>query len=351
MAAESLGNFSRDGASALDPLMERLSDESIEVRRLAVLSLGRLGKGRPKVEDALKHISSDPDPLIKLNALVALATLGHMDESSIPILLEAINNKQEATAKAAGIALTKVAVEKPDNVLPGLIELLDKKENPGIINSLRILTHMKNHAAPAVQKVAALYDGAKQPEKIEIVDTLSAIDTTGDYAIPVLMKALKEPDPLDREDALTMLMRYKSRADLFIDGLLGALNDPETKNRMLAVGIVRGLGQEPDKVVPQLVPLCADPDLRVRSAAISAISSFKKVPPSGVDAIEKSLNDADFRVRAAAATALARISILDREKAFAALQSALDKETNQQAKREILSALNVMRRNTSQSTH
>ncbi len=316
-----------------------------------MLSIGRLGRGRSKAEDALKNMSSDSDPLIKLNALVGLAILGHMDESSIPILLEAINNKQEATAKAAGIALTKVAVEKPDKVLPGLMEVLDKKENPGVINSLRILAHMRNHAAPAVEKVAALYDGAKQFDKIEIVETLSAIDTTGEYAIPVLVKALKEPDPLDRKDALTMLMRYKSRADLFMDGLLEALNDPDIENRMLAVRIVRGLGQEPGKVVPQLVRLCTDPDVRVRSAAISAISSFKKVPPSGVDAIEQSLNDADFRVRAAAATALARISLLDREKAFAALQSALDKETNERAKREILSALNVMRRNTSQSSH
>jgi HEAT repeat protein len=148
-----------------------------------------------------------------------------------------------------------------------------------------------------------------------------------------------------------MLLRYKSRADLFIDGLLGALNDPDIENRMLAVRIVRGLGQEPDKVVPELVRLCEDPDLRVRSAAISAIGSFKNVPPSGVEAIEKSLSDADFRVRVAAATALGRIGILDREKALAALQNALNKETNEGAKREILSALNVMRRSTSQSSH
>jgi HEAT repeat protein len=296
-------------------------------------------------------MSSDSDPLIKLNALVGLAGLGHMDESSIPILLEAINNKEEATAKAAGRALTKVAVEKPDKVLLGLMELLDKNESPGVTNTLRILTHMRSHAAPAVQKIAALYDGAKQFDKIEIVETLSAIDTNGDYAIPVLVKALKEPDPLDRKDALTMLLRYKSRADLFIDGLLGALNDPDIENRMLAVRIVRGLGQEPDKVVPELVRLCEDPDLRVRSAAISAIGSFKNVPPSGVEAIEKSLSDADFRVRAAAATALGRIGILDREKALAALQNALNKETNEGAKREILSALNVMRRSTSQSSH
>jgi HEAT repeat protein len=348
-AAESLGAF--DGQAALEPLMEHLSDDSVEVRRAAILSVGKLGKAKPKVEEALQRFASDPDSLSKLNALIGLAGLRPPDESSIPTLLDAINRKEEATAKAAGRVLSQYAVEKPDNVLPGLIDLLEKKEQPGFLNALRVLIRMKDHASPAMPKIVALYDQVQPEDRIEIVMAVKAIDATGDFAIPVILKALKEPDPLDRKDALTALLSYRPRVDLFLDALIGALNDSDPENRHLAINIIKGLGMQSEKAIPALVTLSEDPDVRVRMAAIGAVSSYRNLPAQAVDALEKSLKDPDFRVRLTAATALGRLSNVDREKALSALQSAMEKETNDGVKRAIISTLDVMRQHPQKALH
>jgi HEAT repeat protein len=336
-----LGFFPRDGQAAIQPLIGLLSDGSIEVRRSAILSLGKLGKGNSKVEDSLKKFISDSDGLTRLNALIGLAGLGHVDEASLPILLDAISNKEESTAS-----------DKPDKVLPGLIELLDKKEHPGFVNAVRVLSQMKTHALPAVPKIASTYDHVKAQDRIEIVDALTAIDTSGDHAIPVIIKALKEQDPLDRKDALIALLRYRPKADLFIDALTGSLNDPDTENRLLTVNIIKGLGPQADKAVPALLTVvAAEPDTRIRIAAITAVSLFKNPPPETGEALQKCLQDQDFRVRMAAANAMGRLSNVDREKANTALKAAMETETNDAAKRAIASALEMVRKDSRSVAH
>ena len=59
------------------------------------------------MEEALHKFLDDPDALTKLNAIVALAAVGKVDDSVIPTLLTAIGNKDEATAKAAGRVLSE----------------------------------------------------------------------------------------------------------------------------------------------------------------------------------------------------------------------------------------------------
>jgi HEAT repeat protein len=337
--------------AAVKPLIELLSDGNVEVRRATVLSLGKLGKGNSKVEESLKKFAADADPLVKLNALIGLASLGHVDESSLPIMLEAINNKEEATAKAAGRVLSQFAAEKPEKVLPGLMGLLDKKEQPGFVNAVRVLSQMKIHALPAAAKISAMYDQVKPQERIEIVDAMTAIDTSGDQAIPVIIKALKEEDPLDRRDALTSLLRYRQKPEMFIDALVGALKDPDLENRLLVIGIMKGLGQNAEKAIPALLAVTADPDTRVRTAAINAVSSFRNVPPESLDTLRKSLKDSDFRVRIAAAGALGRLSNVNVEKVDAALKTAMEQETNDSVKRAIASALETVRKNSQTVAH
>ena len=98
--------------------MERLSDDKIEVRRSSIQSLGRLGKGAHNVEEALQKFLDDPDTLTKLNATIALASVGKADDTVIPTLLTAIGNKDEGTAKAAGRVLSDLAIDNRTRCCP-----------------------------------------------------------------------------------------------------------------------------------------------------------------------------------------------------------------------------------------
>jgi HEAT repeat protein len=319
--------------------MERLSDDKVEVRRSAIQSLGRLGNGAHNVEEALHKFLDDPDPLTKLNATIALASVGKAEDSVIPTLLTAIGNKDEATAKAAGRVLGNLAIDKPDKVLPGVMKSLDQNEEPAVINTLKVLRQMKTAAAPAVQKISALYDKSDAQVRMEILDTLAAIDSEGDQAIPVLVKALKAPEPMVRKEALMGVMRYRSKADLFLEPLTESMKEGDLENRLLAIGIVRGLGQSGQKSIPTLETLAEDPNVRVRIAAISALATFRPPREEVLEKLGRTLKDSDNAVKMATVGALRQMGFTYPEKVTELLQSALQIEKNEQARRSMASVL------------
>jgi HEAT repeat protein len=319
--------------------MERLSDDKIEVRRSAIQSLGRLGKGNQSVEEALHKFLDDPDALTKLNATIALASVGKADDTVIPTLLTAIGNKDEATAKAAGRVLSDLAVDKPDKVLPGLMESMDQNEEPVVINTLKVLRQMKTAAAPAVQKISALYDKSNTQVRMEILDTLAAIDSEGDQALPLLVKALKAPEPMVRKEALMGVMRYRSKADLFLEPLTESMKEGDLENRLLAIGIVRGLGQQGLKSMPTLEVLTEDPNVRVRIAAVSALATFRPPPEEIIEKLSRTLKDSDTSVKMATVGALRQIGFTYPDKVKELLESALKDEKNEQARRSMASVL------------
>ena len=113
---------------------------------------------------------------------------------------------------------------------------------------------------------------------MEILDTLAAIDSEGDQALPLLVKALKAPEPMVRKEALMGVMRYRSKADLFLEPLTESMKEGDLENRLLAIGIVRGLGQQGLKSMPTLEALTEDPNVRIRIAAVSALATFRPAP-------------------------------------------------------------------------
>lgn len=319
--------------------MERLSDDKVQVRRSAIQSLGRLGKGAHNVEEALQKFLDDPDELTKLNAVIALASVGKADDTVIPTLRTAIGNKDEATAKAAGRVLSDLAIEQPDKVLPGLMETLEQNEEPTVINTLKVLRQMKTAAAPAVQKITALYDKSDAQVRMEILDTLAAIDSEGDQALPLLVKALQAPEPMVRKEALMGVMRYRSKADLFVEPLTESMKEGDLENRLLAIGIVRGLGERGLKSMPTLQALTEDPNVRIRIAAIGALATFRPVPEEVLEKLSHTLKDSDTGVKMATVGALRQIGFTHRDKVTEMLQSALQVEKNEQARRSMASTL------------
>lgn len=341
-AAESLGAFPAESKQSLRPLLERLSDDKIEVRRAVVLALGKLGKDEYGAADALRKLSSDPDPIVKIDVAIALAGIAKPDESSIPTLIEGIGSKDQPTAKAATRMLCNLGTDKPDKVLPPLVEVLDKKDQPASGNALRVLRWMKAKASPALAKIVSMHDSPDALQRADVVDTIVAVDEQGDYAVPILIKTLKETEPLDRKEGLMDLMKFRGRADEFIDALIQSLDDPDIDNKLLTIGIIRGLGDKGSKATDKLTELTGNADVRVRLQAISAVASF---PPSQttLQALDRSIKDSDFRVRGAAVAALKRLGSTNTDKAVQILQHAFDSEKHDGTKRAMASAIESLK--------
>jgi HEAT repeat protein len=338
-AATSLGEFAGEGKQSIPLLMAALSDNNAEVKRAAILALGRLGKGVDGVEDAIKKFSDDPDVVIKLDTTIAMANLGHVDDAALPSLFKAMGSQNETTAKAAGRVLGEIGLQTPDKVMPGLMEQLEQGSPNHSKTALRVLRYMKTQATPALPRVVEMYDHADPVTRLEIIDTVLALDRQGDYAIPVLQKSLEGPQAKDRKEALIGLLRFRSKVNLFLDSLIEATGDKDPENQVLAIAILKGLGPQAHKAVPRLITLMDDGNPKVRSAAVAAISSFTPPTPGILDALAKAVKNEDIRVRMTAIGSLRRFGYVYPDKVVGILKTALDEEKDDQTRKALSSAL------------
>lgn len=342
-AAESLGEFASAAAKSVPALLERIKDDSVEVRRQAILSLGRIGKGNAKVEEALKEHSKDEDSLTRLNAIIGLTAMGKTDDSVIPTLVEAMESKEKATAKQAARTLANIAQKTPEKVLPKMMDALETADESMRSNTLRVLRGMKGKAAPALPKMAALYDKVAPSTRVKILETAATVDADGDVAIPLLDKGLRAQDPLDRNKALIELLKYRNKTDIFMEKLKIALHDKDAENRFLALRVVVGQGERGLKLLPELLTLTKDPELRIRRQATRIVSSFREPPPEVIVALGESLKDKDFRIRMATVTALANLARARPNEAAALLEEALKTEKHERTKRMMTTTLQRIR--------
>ncbi len=313
------------------------------MRRAAILALGNLGKGNAKVEDALAKFTKDVDPLTRLDAVVAMAELGQMDSSVIPTLMTALGSEKDTTVRAAVKVLRSLGEEKQQEILPALLEILDKKQLPAAVNSVKVLRGMKSHAAEVLPRIAALYPNVKAQDRREIIEAVTAIDAQGDVAIPLLIEALKEPFPPDRREALLGLMKFKPRADLFLDALIDEFKETDLDNRLLVINIVRGLGPQGEKAIPAMKALTDDKEPQVRIAAVNSLAGFGPLP-GVIDTIGKLLKDPDIRVKMASIGVLGRLGQAKPELVVPVLQSALESENNGAAKQSMTNVLKILNR-------
>ncbi len=187
---------------------------------------------------------------------------------------------------------------------------------------------LKQHAVEALPQIAAVYTKVTATKRHFVVDALLVIDSSGDYAIPVLKQSLGAIDTLDRKEALLGLMRFRSNVDAILPSLTSAIKDASPENRLLAVGIIRGLGEKAAAALPALIPLtAADQDSKMRSAAVGAIGSIKPPSPDVVPVLEQTLKDADVRVRLSSVYALRRMATLYPDQVGQVLKAGLERET------------------------
>jgi HEAT repeat protein len=338
-AAEALGYFPKDADKSVPHLKGCLGDNEKTVRNAAILSLGRVGQGMPEVSEALSKLSKDPDDETRLNVLVALAELGQTQEQDIPVLVDALSSQYQETAKGAVRALSQLGSSTPEKVLPGIIQILEERKMPASTHALRVLRSMKQAANPALPHIVTLYEAVDPKTKIDILEALTIIDDKGEFAVPILRKALQDPASESRKEALIRLMRFRSRPDVLLGPVRDVLKDPDTENRLLAIAIVRGFGKDGVSALPDLIGLTKDPDVRVRSAALTALVVFRPVSDDVIAVLAKNVKDGDSRIRTAAINAMRNVGPENAGKVVPILREALNTEKNSPTKRLMESVL------------
>ena len=202
----------RHGSATLDLLIAQLTAEDLEVRRSAVVALGRIGDssatpalidtlseeslaidaanalaqiGDPRAGDGLLNLIGNDDASIRQAAVSALSSLGlpPKPERIIPLLADSDPNVRESAAKIAGYfgypeassALVALSRDPNERVRCAVIEHLPFVEDKRV---LEVLVHALRDETPNVRAAAARALGTMDaPEVVpQLIEALSDDD-------------------------------------------------------------------------------------------------------------------------------------------------------------------------------
>jgi HEAT repeat protein len=183
-----------------------------------------------------------------------------------------------------------------------------------------------------------------QQNRLAVLNTVYELDPSGEYALPVCIKALGDADPAIRKEALVGAVRYRSRLATFKEHFIESLKDPVEENRLLAIAIVKGFGNKAVEAIPNLIALCKEGTPKVRISALSCLGVFS--PPSAemIGVLEEALQDKDEKVKMAALSSLRTLGQSNPEAVILILEKALDAEREQRTKRSIVAALDALKK-------
>lgn len=222
----------------LDTLLARLQAPSVEVRRAAAIALSRPGT---RIEDRVHALGTTLGDTSKPVASAAAWSLGQLGAASVPTLLQAVTDRHAAVRVLAVYALGEVGPSTPpaDHAVHAALGDPDASVRAMATWAVKQISP-RGEGVPPLGSAEDLAAGlaAKDPTA-----RLSAARRYQPYAgdpgksIPLLIRALGDPDPRVRQAASDALVMLGTTAR---DALVAALADSNPAvRREASVALVR----------------------------------------------------------------------------------------------------------------
>lgn len=247
------------GVPVIDPLIEALKDDNLEVRRKVIWVLWRVG-ARQAVEPLIACLHDD-DRKVRGYATWALGRLG--DTRAIQPLIAVLDDDHEKVRWDAAIALEKFG----EQAIPALMEALFDERFQVRVGAANALAWLMD--ARAIRSLAA---------------------------------ALKDESASVRQRAAFALGWIRDAQA--VDALVGALGDEDDDVRMQAAAALGWIRD--NRAIEPLARLIEDENEWTRYAAIEALADMQAVAP-----LKHALDSAHSRVQEAAQQALHRLLTWD----------------------------------------
>ncbi|NLM17691.1 MAG: hypothetical protein GX221_08250 [Candidatus Riflebacteria bacterium] len=252
-AAEVLGGL--NDTAAVEFLQKSSKDSSELVRKLSIKSLAGMADAR--VPDIITAALKDQAESVRITAAEALGE--RRERAALPHLIEALGDESDKLKVVVAEALAKLG--DPEAIMP-LLPHLDSS----------------SHAVPLACS--------------------EAIISFGENAYPMLIEALKNPEPRIRHHASELLVRISD--DSLIGKLLRLAQD---RNNFLRENVAAILGKVGDsRVVDTLIMMLSDRSILVRKTAAEALGNLKDI--RSVVALKQATKDQSREVRKAANAAM-----------------------------------------------
>jgi HEAT repeat protein len=308
------------GPDALPQLMRLMSDANVNIRNMAVRSVGFIG---PKASEALPTLvkfARDEDPGFRSAALGSIGRLGVEAKLAVPILLESLKDKNNTVRHSAVSALAMVPLDAktalpaldaaikatpeaffrlpavqlrlrldPDAapLIPVIADLLnDATSQQQIIGTLGQMGPTVRSALPALMEFAQNGKAAAYSQ-LQLITAMGQIDPEGKTIAPALIKLVRDRDRQVRMAALVALGRTGQECD--VTPVLAELRSNDVVSRQQLHSALRRLGPKATGATPTLLELVRAPDSPDR---LEAAETLCKVAPEQIEVGKRILLDA-----------------------------------------------------------
>jgi len=155
---QAIGEFTSDGAPAIQRLDSFLSDDSTDVRAAAISSLAKIGADNPSGIPGLIKGLSDSDPTIRGLSALALKSIGPNAAAATTQLAQSLSDPMESVRVAAGEALGAIG-PAASAVTPALAARLSDKNEGRLVSrtameALGRIGPRAQAALPALKEIA-----------------------------------------------------------------------------------------------------------------------------------------------------------------------------------------------------
>jgi HEAT repeat protein len=301
--------------SAAAPIKPRAVDEPVKNVRAAVKGANLVRqkaealKQRPIVEPQPPSTDGPADqPDQKLAPAEAVAAKGTVVQPPAPLnaKLARLLKSLDAASKAERLAAMKelgnlgVAGKGAVSILLERLRWLDKDHVDQGEQATRTLAQIGRPA------VAGLIEAVKDPEPLVRARALWALGMIGPDALEALAPVggfLKNQDAGVRWMAAGVLTEMGASAGPAMPLLIKALRDPDPDVRLQAAVALAGIGLP---LVGEILPLCKDKNMAIRRTAVMSLQLFHEMPVT-LEALVEALYDPEDVVRTAACATLGRL--------------------------------------------
>ncbi len=362
-------------------------------RSHAALRLGKQTKPLPQnALSILKKALNDPDSPVKIHAAITLASHNLFLDKVIPILVEAVGNKQYANVLRGNAAyglgrqrkflpwkaqlILKEALSDPDNrvqiqaaitlvhhelfldeVIPILVKSVKQYDDPWRGEAAFMLGQLREALPQDAQLI--LKEKMNDPDsgvKVYAAYTLAKHDLFLDEVIPVLVEVVsnKQYDNALRGHAAFAL--YGLTEPLPQDAqstLREALNDPYGLIKIQAASTLAYYNLFLDEVIPVLVEVVSNKHYNntLRANAASVLSRLTEPLPQGVlSLLKEALYDPDYRVQIYIAFTLARHDLFFDEVTLILAEAVGNKRYDDELRSTAAFMLNELRKHLPKNT-
>jgi HEAT repeat protein len=326
-----------DHSAIVAALLELLKDSDVEVRRIALLGVGRVasrGSGEPP--EALYEAIEDKSPIMREAALAALSGFPRGLDKLIPTLLQHAEHDEALVQAACDRALARIQPSAlSPAVMPLLIDGLKNRDRNIRLHLVSLVGRMSPDPGLAVPPLIAVLREADKSDERQMAGTMAMASHAGpaqeaaqvlgriapgtpgaEATINALYEVVQSGPPQRRAAAARALGRFGHAAARAVPGLIAYLQDAVASKQTSEDGpaAARSLAQiapgTPDaKKAAEALSAAFKADFApAREAAVKAIASFKKDEAGSNDLISQLTmlheNDRVPVIRAAAESAL-----------------------------------------------